>query len=140
MKSPLLDAIRKIKGKNLTIIVADSDGLGDEMDEGKSTLMADEDAEPVMDEAEEEMDEGEDNEGEEIAEKPQNPMAEQMLGRKPFSKGEGSGGADDIPDEVASKLYDEEYVDRMEKSGRKPRGLFAKAQMQLKDRFKKSED
>jgi hypothetical protein len=160
MKNPLLDAIKQMKAKRVAVVVGDADELGlPDMVEGVrgdstqdlSGLDDDDDqAEQTEDENEGPEDPNEIPDAEDVAEGDDDEaaqagpgQAEQIMGRKPFDKnrpaaaGAGPAAGDEIPDSVGKDLYDPEAADKLESSGKKPRGLFARANMKLHEKFGK---
>lgn len=164
MKNPLLDAIRQMKAKRVAIVVGDADemGLPDMVqnmgDDGEEMPEAEEPMDEEMDEVAEEGDADPDLEdGEEYAESEDGDSddiasddeaaesvtdAEKVMGRRPFEKkrapaSQEAGSSAEIPDDVAKELIDEKSLDRMKASGRRPNGLFQRAQAGLAERLKR---
>lgn len=163
MKNPLLDAIRQMKAKRVAIVVGDADELGlpnmsegieghepdpelesdEEIDQEAEEYTAEEDGDSdLQGSAEEYADDDEVENDDEQAAAPVQSEAEKVLGRKPFGgkkvvESKSDPGGQEIPDDVAAELIDQRSLDRMKASGRKPNGLFQRAQAGLAERLKK---
>jgi hypothetical protein len=146
-KNAILDAIRNMKSKRVAIVIADADDLSasDEQNNHADSEAETEGEEMSDDTPMHEMTEDDserESEGETAppAAAAANTDAEKVLGRKPFEKtgqAPGEQAASGVDQDVARDLFDSNLVDRIEQSGRKPRGLFERGQMALARRMKR---